>query len=251
MAFADATIRTVRRNLEALFGPGPSTAQTQQPSGTEAASEGAPAPELIGAAMTASDDLPRVAAAEFPRCRAAYPDADPARASDGDRPEPGGCSRRSTKRTPGPALRGGMVLIERAVHHRGSDLEHQMRSPRRPAHLLLRAHPTVQQPLHRTLCGRCRYWFVASPGRRIVDDQLGLPGHVCLEVTRHRATLPAAAATGDAVSAVASSITKVSTNEIERPLDLAVPEAPTDVLDGVGEPGAFLTIAVRGVRPCP
>ena len=46
MAFADATIRTVRRNLEALFGPGPSTVQPRHPSGTEGEAERAPAPDL-------------------------------------------------------------------------------------------------------------------------------------------------------------------------------------------------------------
>jgi hypothetical protein len=47
-----------------------------------------------------------------------------------------------------------VIALERPVHHRGSHLEHQMRASRRSVHLLLRVHPTVQQPLHRALGGR-------------------------------------------------------------------------------------------------
>ena len=115
-----------------------------------------------------------------------------------------------------------------------------MRSPRRPAHLLLRAHPTVQEPLHRTLCGRRRYWFVASPGRRIVDDQLGLAGHVCLEVTKYPRHLACGRSNRRRSFRRGVEHHQGVYNEIERSLDLAVPEAPTDVLDGVGEPGALL-----------
>ena len=38
--------------------------------------------------------------------------------------------RRFMKRSPGPSLCSGMVLVESSVHHRRSDLEHQMRSSR-------------------------------------------------------------------------------------------------------------------------
>ena len=38
--------------------------------------------------------------------------------------------RRLMKRSPGPSLRSGMVLVESSVHHRGPDLEHQMRPSR-------------------------------------------------------------------------------------------------------------------------
>ena len=49
--------------------------------------------------------------------------------------------------------------------------------------LLLGAHPAVQQPLHRALCGRRRDRLIAVPGRRIVDDDIGLPGQVGLETS--------------------------------------------------------------------
>jgi hypothetical protein len=47
----------------------------------------------------------------------------------------------------GAPLGSGMVLLECAVHHRGSNLQHQMGSPRRPPHLLAGAHSAMQQPL--------------------------------------------------------------------------------------------------------
>src|SRR5271165_7666441 len=50
--------------------------------------------------------------------------------SDGDRPEAGGDLRSMVKRTTGPSLRVGMVLVEGSVQDRGPDLEHQMRPSR-------------------------------------------------------------------------------------------------------------------------
>jgi hypothetical protein len=41
-----------------------------------------------------------------------------------------------------------------------------------PTHLLVGAHPTVQQPLHRALRGRRRDRLVAALCRRIIDDQV-------------------------------------------------------------------------------
>jgi len=38
-------------------------------------------------------------------------------------------------------------------------------------------------------------------------------------------------------------------DEIEGPLDLAVPQTPADVLHGIGETGAFLAVFIRNVRP--
>src|SRR5208337_5123837 len=74
-----------------------------------------------------------------------------------------------------------MVPLTTAVR----TFEHQLRSSRRPTHLLVGAHPSVQQPLHRTIGGRCRYRLTASPGGDIIDDQTGLPGYVSLEATKH------------------------------------------------------------------
>src|SRR5689334_11670218 len=55
----------------------------------------------------------------------------------------------------GTPLGSGMVLFECAVHHRGSNLQHEMSPTGRPPHLLVSAHPAMQQPLHRAF-GTCR-----------------------------------------------------------------------------------------------
>src|SRR5271166_7094207 len=77
------------------------------------------------------------------------------------------------KRAAGPSLSGRVILVEGPVDDRGADLEHQMRSSRRPTHLLVGAHPPVQQPMHRTLGGRRRIKLEVSPGGGIIDDQTG------------------------------------------------------------------------------
>src|SRR5260370_12033581 len=64
-----------------------------------------------------------------------------------------------------------------------------MGSARRPAHLLIGAHSAMEQPLQRALRGRRRYRFLAVPRRRIIDDQCGLPGHVCLQTMKHSSHL--------------------------------------------------------------
>ena len=98
-----------------------------------------------------------------------------------DRPQPGGTLCGVAKRATGPSFGGRVIRVEGPVHDGGSDLEPQMRSSRRPTHLLVGAHPPMQQPVHRALGGRRRYRLTASPGGGIIDDQTGLPGHVSLE----------------------------------------------------------------------
>jgi hypothetical protein len=98
-----------------------------------------------------------------------------------DRPEPGGLGY-SPKWTPGPALSDGVVPVERAVCDRGSYFQHQVGTPRRPAHLLLSVHSAMQQPLHRALGDRRRNRFFASARCRVIDDDIGLSGHVCLQI---------------------------------------------------------------------
>ena len=100
-----------------------------------------------------------------------------------------GWLRSSPKRTTGPPLCPGMIVVEGLVHHRSADLEHQMRASWRPAHLLIGAHPAVQQPLHGTLRRRRRDWLIAVPCLRVVDDQVGLPGNVGLKITQHTGQL--------------------------------------------------------------
>ena len=58
-----------------------------------------------------------------------------------------------------------------------------MRAAWRPTHLLLGVHPAVQQPLHRAFGDRRGDWLLAPPGRRIIDDDIGLPAYICFEFT--------------------------------------------------------------------
>src|SRR5271165_672906 len=153
------------------------------------------------------------------------------------------------KRAAGPSLSGRVILVEGPVDDRGADLEHQMRSSRRPTHLLVGAHPPVQQPMHRTLGGRRRYWLVVSPGGGIIDDQTGLPGYVSLEATKHACHLTRGRSVRRYRFGRGIEYHQGVSDEIERPLYLPVPETPTDMLDGVGQAGSFRAVARRGVRP--
>jgi putative transposase len=63
-------------------------------------------------------------------------------ASRGDRLEPGG-SCRAPEGTAGPPLGDGVIRLKGAVHRRASNLEHQVRTARRPTHLLLGIHPAM------------------------------------------------------------------------------------------------------------
>src|SRR5260370_5442852 len=77
---------------------------------------------------------------------------------------------RAPERTMGPSLSGGVIALERPVHHRGSHLEHQMRASRRPAHLLVRVHPTGQQPLYRALGSRPCNRLIAAAVPGLIHD---------------------------------------------------------------------------------
>ena len=153
------------------------------------------------------------------------------------------------KRATGPSFSGRVILVEGPVDDRGADLEHQMRSSRRPTHLLVGAHPPVQQPLHRTLGGRRRYRLVVSPGGGVIDDQTGLPGYVSLEATKHACHFTRGRSVRRYRFGRGIEYHQGVSDEIERPLYLPVPETPTDMLDGVGQAGSFRAVAPRGVRP--
>src|SRR5271165_494696 len=153
------------------------------------------------------------------------------------------------KRAAGPSLSGRVVLVEGPVDDRGADLEHQMRSSRRPTHLLVGAHPPVRQPMHRSLGGRRRYWLVVSPGGGIIDDQTGVAGYVSLEATKHAGHLTRRRSMRRYRFGRGIEYHQGVSDEIERPLYLPVPETPTDMLDGVGQAGSFRAVARRGVRP--
>jgi len=131
------------------------------------------------------------------------------------------------KRATGPSLSGFVIRVEGPVHDGGSDLEHQMRSSRRPRHLLVGAHPPVQQPLHRTLGGRRRYRLVGSPGGGIIDDQTGLPGYVSLEATKQAYHLTRGRSVRRYRSGRGIEYYQGVSDEIECPLHVPVPETPT------------------------
>jgi len=86
-----------------------------------------------------------------------------------------GALRCWAKRPAGPLLGGDMVLGKGAIRNGSSDLQHPMRPPRRPAHLLVGTHPAVQQPLHRALCGRRRDRLAAAPRLRVSMIRLACP----------------------------------------------------------------------------
>ena len=160
-----------------------------------------------------------------------------------------GDSSGMAKRATGPSLSGRVILVEGPVDDRGADLEHQMRSSRRPTHLLVGAHPPVQQPLHRTLGSRRRYWLVVSPGGGIIDDQTGLPGYVSLEATKHACHLTRGRSVRRCRFCRGIEYRQGVSDEIERPLYLPVPETPTDMLDGVGQAGSFRSPGVASGQP--
>ena len=90
----------------------------------------------------------------------------------------------SSKRASCPALSYSVISLEGAVRYGGSNLQDHMRSPRRPALLLIRAHPAMKQPLHGAFGRRRRYWLRVVTRRRVVDDQFRLPGHLRLKTTQ-------------------------------------------------------------------
>jgi hypothetical protein len=124
-----------------------------------------------------------------------------------------------------------------------------MRASRRPAHLLVGVHPAVQQPLHRALSGRSRYRFIATPCRRMVDDQIGLPGHVGLETAKHAGHLGRRHGGGCFPFRHGVEQFQGVADQIEGSLHLAVPQAPANMLvDNIREAGAFLAIFGGGAR---
>src|SRR5271157_584350 len=121
-----------------------------------------------------------------------------------------------------------------------------MRSSRRPTHLLVGAHPAVQQPLYRTLGGRRRYRLVVSPGGGIIDDQTGLPGDVSLKATKHACHLTRGRSVRRYRFGRSIEYHQGVSDEIERQLYLPVPETPTDMLDPISD---NVTHGLGEIRP--
>ena len=88
----------------------------------------------------------------------------------GDRPKPGGSCRGAT-RTAGPPFCDGVIAMEGTVHHRASNLEHQMRAAWRPTHLLLGVdrHPFLETGIRRDQTGLRGI----SGGRRVSASSAG------------------------------------------------------------------------------
>jgi hypothetical protein len=156
-----------------------------------------------------------------------------------------GWSGRSPKRTAGPALRDGIIPVERTVHDGSPNFQHQMGAPRRPAHLLLGIHSPIQQPLHRALGDRRRNWFFAAAGCRVVDDDVGLSRHVSLEIAQKARHL----AGGGSRRRHIVHCNDGFGNEIRSAFDLTMPQTPSDPLDSLGEASTSLAISLRGVGP--
>ena len=106
-----------------------------------------------------------------------------------DRPEPGGlyAAGRNGRRAHRSAAAWSSARVSFATAVRTFSM--QWAPLRGPTHLLVVAHPTVQQPLHRALRGRRRDRLVAALCRRIIDDQVRLPGDVGLEPSQQRRCL--------------------------------------------------------------
>jgi len=140
-----------------------------------------------------------------------------------------------------------MVPVERTVHDGGSHLPHQLSAPRRPSHLLLSIHSPMQQPLHRALGDRHRDRFFASANCRVVDDDIGLSGHVCLQIAQKARYV--ARGGGHRRRIVGGGIHNNDGfgNEIQSTPDLTMPETPADSFDGFGEASTSLAISLRGV----
>jgi hypothetical protein len=160
-----------------------------------------------------------------------------------------GGSGNPPKRTAGPTFGHGMVPVERTVHDGGPDFQHQMSASRRPAHLLLGIHSPMQQPLHRALRDRRRNRFFASAGRRVVDDDVGLSGHISLEIAQKARHLARGSGCRRHIVGCGNYDSDGFSNEIQSAFDLTILETPSDPLDRLGEAIASLAISLRGVGP--
>ena len=86
--------------------------------------------------------------------------------------------------TTGPCFGNGAIVFEGSVHHRAPNLEHQVRTTRRPTHLLLGIHPAMEQPLHGAFGNRSRDWLLTPSGCCIIDDDIGLTADIGFEVAQ-------------------------------------------------------------------
>src|SRR5271157_65490 len=107
----------------------------------------------------------------------------------------------------------------------------------------------MQQPLHRTLRRRRRYWLITAPRRCVIDDQLGLPGYLGIEAAKHDDHLARRRSLRRRRFGRRLEHHLGFADEIESPPHLTMPETPMDMLDGVGKASTFLTLGQLGIRP--
>ena len=109
----------------------------------------------------------------------------------------------------------------------------------RPPHLLLRPHPAMQQPLHSALRWRRGERLVVQPRRRVIDDQIGEAGHVGLQRDQCLRQLRRRSGRRGFSFRLRFDSRQCALDQAERPPGLAMPKAPADVFDRIGESAPF------------
>ncbi len=137
-------------------------------------------------------------------------------------------------------LRDGIIPVERTVHDAGPDFQHQMSTPRRPAHLLLGIHSPMQQPLHRALGDRRRNRFFLPARCRVVDDDVGLSGHISLQIAQEPRHLARGGGRRRHIVGCNVYCNHGFSNEIQSAFNLTMPETPSST---------SLAVSFRAVGP--
>ena len=95
-----------------------------------------------------------------------------------------GVLRRTTSQAARRLAESDTVTFECSVHNGSANLEHEVCSSRRPAHLLFCRHSPVQQPMDRAFGWRRRDWLARTLCGGVIDDRGELPGDVSLQVAQ-------------------------------------------------------------------
>jgi len=119
----------------------------------------------------------------------------------------------------------------------------------RPAHVLARSHSAVQQPLHGALRRRSRERFVIQPRRRIVDDQIGETGYVGLQRGQCLRQVHRRSCRHGFSRRLRCDGWQCPSDQIQCPPGLAMPKAPADVFDRIGEFGPVPAVVDGVGRP--
>jgi hypothetical protein len=147
----------------------------------------------------------------------------------------------------GPTLGDDMVSVERAVHDRGSHLQHQMSARRQPAHHLLDIHELdiiIDYATARRSEERISTAIAESTVQWLLHRR---SGHVSLQIAqkaRYLRRQQSSAQFGPLWHPKSTVATM-----IQRTLDLTTPETPTDPFDHLGEASTGLTTRLRPIGP--